>query len=147
MKTATAVVAAVVVAAGTALGTAGTAQATCRAQYACMYSNSNLGGYKFENFNSQANWGSLRYTGTSIPLWAGDGTYNNVSSMENMDTNSPIAVYYNSQYRGSCFTIRSSGTVRNFADVRLSGDTHDGWVANDVMNSHHFNIACGTYYG
>ncbi|MEU7786298.1 MULTISPECIES: peptidase inhibitor family I36 protein [unclassified Amycolatopsis] len=144
---AAAVVAAVAVAATVGVGAAGPAEAACQAQYACMYSNSDLGGYKFENFNSQANWGSLRYAGTSIPLWAGDGTYNNVSSMENKDTNSPIAVYYNSQYRGSCFTIRSSGTVRNFANVRLSGDNHDGWVANDVMNSHHFNIACGTYYG
>lgn len=144
---AAAVVAAAIAAAAVGVGTAGTAQAACQAQYACMYSNSNLGGYKYENFNSQANWGNLRYSGTSIPLWSGDGTYNNVSSMENKDTNSPIAVYYNSQYRGSCFTIRSSGTVLNFANVQLSGDNHDGWAANDVMNSHHFNIACGTYYG
>ncbi|MEA5360925.1 peptidase inhibitor family I36 protein [Amycolatopsis sp., V23-08] len=146
MRTA-AIVTAAVAAAAFGIVAAGPAQATCRAQYACMYSNSNLGGHKYENFNSQPNWGSLRYGDANIPLWAGDGTYDNVSSMENKDTNSPIAVYYNSQYRGSCFTIRSSGTVRNFADVELSGDNHDGWAANDVMNSHHFNIACGTYYG
>jgi hypothetical protein len=141
---------AVGIAAGSLFGLAGTAQAACQAEWACLYSHNNLGGYKYTSFNSQPNWGSLRYggSGSNIPLWNGSDTgFYNVSSMENKDHNSPIAVFYNSEYRGSCFTIRSSGTVLDFANVRLAGGTKHNWVANDMMNSHHFNQTCGTVYG
>lgn len=139
---------AVGIAAASLFGLAGTAQAACQAEWACMYSNKDLKGHKYTSFDSQANWGALRYANTSIRLWNGsDSGYDNVSSMENRDHNSPIAVYYNSGYKGACFTIRSDSAVSNFANVRLSGDGRDAWDGNDKMNSHHFNIGCGTYYG
>lgn len=125
------------------VGIAGTANACTSADggHACLYPARDFGGgAKWDDGAlSTANWGAHTYIGTSIRLYAGDGSLSNVSSMRNYDTNSNVAVYYNSGYRGGCFTIAAGGRVSDFARVRLS----DGTNANDRMNSHHYNRTCG----
>ncbi|HUQ58964.1 peptidase inhibitor family I36 protein [Lentzea sp.] len=145
MKTIAAILAAAGVAAVSLVATETTASAACRADYACMYSASNYTGLKREDFNSRTNWGQITYNGSSIALYRGDGSQLNVSSMENRDPNSYIAVYYNSGYRGACFRIRPNGSVPNFQTIPLS----IGGDANDRMNSHQFNPTncTGTIYG
>jgi hypothetical protein len=114
------------------------ALASCRTDYACLYSNADFGGYKYETFYSTTNLGNVNYGGTSLPLYSGDGVNSNVSSLDNWDFDSPITVYYNSGYRGPCFEIPAGGAKYDFASVRLS----NGKTANDNMNSFHFNYHC-----
>jgi hypothetical protein len=101
---------------------------------------------RFNNFNSQQNWGSIHYDGTSVRLWAGDGVSNNVSSLDNWDFDSNVAVYYHSGYTGPCFTVAAGGEVSNFAQVPLNSSEVPHRNANENMNSHHFNRTCGTVY-
>lgn len=126
------------------VGVTGTANAAgpCTFQNACLWSGINFTGSRFNNFNSQPNWGNIRYDGTSVPLYRGDGVGTNVSSLDNWDPDSTIAVYYNSGYRGPCFTVAAFGQVSDFGRARLT----DGTGANERMNSHHFNVRCGTVY-
>ena len=124
-------------------GFTGTASAApCTYDHVCLWSNAGFTGYKYDTFYSQPNWGNLRYAGTSIPLYRGDGVATNVSSLDNWDPDSTVAVYYNSLYRGPCFTVAAYGSASDFTRVRLT----DGTVANDRMNSHHFNRLCGQVY-
>jgi hypothetical protein len=127
--------------AGGLVGLSGTAVA-CTYDNACLYSNPSFGGYVFNNYNSQPNWGAVRYDNGSYALWRGDGVGTNVSSLDNWDPNSRIAVYYNSQYRGPCFTVAAYGSASDFRRVTLS----NGSNANDRMNSHRFNYTCGPVY-
>jgi Peptidase inhibitor family I36 len=124
----------------TAAAVVGPAEAAlaCSTGDACLYSAANFGGYHYETFYSQPNLGNVRYAGTQIPLYAGDHVPSNVSSLDNWDFEHPIAVYYNSGYRGPCFEIPTGGAERNFANRRLS----NGLSANDDMNSFHFNRHC-----
>lgn len=136
-----ALLAAIMAVAGLA-GLAGTANACTSADggHSCLHSAANFTGSRFDDAAaSTANWGAHSYIGTSVRLYAGDGSLSNVSSMRNFDPNSTVAVYYNSNYRGPCFTITANGRASNFANVRLS----DGTTANDRMNSHHYNQRCG----
>jgi hypothetical protein len=124
-------------------GTA-SAQGPCTVDNACLWSGTNFSGMRFNNFYSQPSWHNVRYDGTNVPLWARDGVAANVSSLDNWDFDSTIAVYYNSGYGGPCFTVAAGGMVSNFARVPLSGVP--GGNANENMNSHHFNRRCGTVY-
>jgi hypothetical protein len=125
------------------LAGAGTAQAApCTYDNACLWANINYTGYRFNNFYSQSSWANIRYDGTSVPLYRGDGVSTNVSALDNWDPDSTIAVYYNSGYRGPCFTVAAYGSASDFTRVRLT----DGTGANDRMNSHRFNVRCGTVY-
>lgn len=114
------------------------AMAACPYDWACLHSGANFSGYHYNSYYSQPNLGNLRYAGTQIPLYAGDHVPSNVSSFENNDPDSPVAVYYNSSYRGPCFTISAGGGYSNFAVIPLS----NGLTANDNMNSFHFNQYC-----
>ncbi|SMC48605.1 peptidase inhibitor family I36 protein [Lentzea albidocapillata] len=145
MKKIASVLAAVGVAGVSLVAAEGAASAACRADYACMYSASNYTGLKREDFSSRTNWGQITYNGSSVALYRGDGSQLNVSSMQNRDPNSYIAVYYNSGHAGPCFRIRPNGSVPNFQTIRLS----IGGDANDRMNSHKFNPTncTGTIYG
>ncbi|WP_434449218.1 hypothetical protein [Lentzea sp. E54] len=146
MKKIASVLAAVGVAAVTLVVSEGAANAACTYDNACMYSAANYTGLKRDDGSSRPNWGAVTYAGSSIALYRGDGSQQNVSSMENRDENSYIAVHYNSNYRGPCFRIRPNGRVANFQNIPLSG----GGDANDRMNSHKFNpTTCqtGTIYG
>jgi hypothetical protein len=124
----------------TAAVVVGPAQAAfaCSTGNACLYSDADFRGHHYETFYSTPNLGNVRYAGTSVPLYAGDGVLNNVSSLDNWDFDHPIAVYYNSGYRGPCFNIPTGGSNRDFSTVRLS----NGKSANDNMNSFHFNYHC-----
>ncbi|MCG8927593.1 peptidase inhibitor family I36 protein [Lentzea sp. CC55] len=145
MKKIASVLAAVGVAGVSLVAAEGVANAACTYDHACMYSASDYKGLKRDDGYSRPNWGQVTYNGTSIALYRGDGSQQNVSSMENRDENSYIAVYYNSNYAGPCFRIRPNGKVPNFQSVKLpNGD------ANDRMNSHKFNPSncqTGTIYG
>ncbi|MGI5499098.1 peptidase inhibitor family I36 protein [Lentzea sp. CA-135723] len=146
MRKIASVLAAVGVAGVSLVASQGVANAACRADYACLYSAANYTGLKREDFNSRPNWGQITYNGSSISLYRGDGSQQNVSSMQNRDANSYIAVYYNSNYAGPCFRIRPNGSVPNFQTIPLS----IGGDANDRMNSHKFNptnCQTGTIYG
>lgn len=145
MKTIAAILAAAGVAAVSLVATETTASAACADEHACMYSASNYTGLKRQDFYSRSNWGQITYDGSSIPLYRGDGAQTNVSSMENRDGNSYIAVYYNSGHRGACFRIRPNRSVPNFQTIPLS----IGGDANDRMNSHKFNPdnCTGAIYG
>jgi len=127
------------------LSFAGTGKAAvCTYDHSCMFSNASLTGYWYDDGGlSRPHWDAVAYRSTSIRLWAGDGVYNNVSSMDNWDPNSTVAVYYNSNYAGACFTIRAYGTVHDFSFVTLNNGTR----ANDRMNSHRYNYNCGPLYG
>ncbi|RSM64467.1 hypothetical protein DMH04_51255 [Kibdelosporangium aridum] len=118
------------------------AAAPCTLNNACLWSNPGFGGYRFNNFYSQSNWGAVNYDGTTVRMWRGDGVATNVSALDNWDSDSRIAVYYNSGYRGPCFTVANFGSASDFRRVRLT----DGTNANERMNSHHFNRTCGTVY-
>lgn len=124
------------------VGLAGTANA-CTTEdggHTCMYSAADLTGFRWDDdAKSTERWADHSYIGTSVRLYAGDGVPNNVSSMDNWDRDSTVAVYYNSRYRGGCFTIAAYGQVSNMARIRLT----DGTNANDRMNSHHYNRTCG----
>jgi hypothetical protein len=148
MKITSTLVAAGLVAAGF-LGFAGTVTAEsevapyqCTRDNACLYSNPRFTGYVRDDFYSRPNWGAIYYDNGPYVLWRGDGVSTNVSSLDNWDLDSRIAVYYNSRYRGPCFTVEAAGAVSDFRQVRLS----DGSNANDRMNSHHFNRTCGPVY-
>ncbi|GAA3000951.1 hypothetical protein GCM10020229_11450 [Kitasatospora albolonga] len=129
-----------VAAVGTGVGTA-VASAPCTPNNACLYSDANYQGGKFDNFNRQPNWGQVTYN-NGIQLYRGDYVATNVSSLDNWDLAQNIRVFYNSQYRGACFTVAAGGEVSNFAYVTLS----DGTNANDRMNSHIFGGTCGNVY-
>ena len=124
------------------VGLTGTADACTSAGggHTCLYSARDFGGPRWDDGAlSTANWGAHTYIGTNVRLYAGDGSLSNVSSMSNYDFDSNVAVYYNSNYRGGCFTIAAGGQVSDMARIRLS----DGTNANDRMNSHHYNRTCG----
>ncbi len=124
------------------VGVTGTANACTSADggHSCLYSAANFTGMRWDDgARSTPNWGAHTYIGTSVRLYAGDGSLSNVSSMRNYDTNSNVAVYYNSNYRGGCFTIAAGGRASDFARIRLT----DGTNANDRMNSHRYNYTCG----
>jgi hypothetical protein len=126
-------------------GLTGTANACTSADggHSCLYSAANFSGSRWDDgARSTVRWGDHSYIGTSVRLYAGDGSLSNVSSMRNYDPNSTVAVYYNSQYGGPCFTIAANGRASDFSRVRLS----DGSNANDRMNSHQYNVRCGTVY-
>jgi hypothetical protein len=130
---------------GAVVGLAGTADACTSAGggHTCLYSASNFNGSRYDDGAlSRPDWGALTYIGTNVRLYAGDGSLSNVSSMSNWDQNSRVAVYYNSNYRGPCFTIEAFGSVGNMYDAILT----DGSRANDRMNSHHYNRTCGRVY-
>ncbi|MEU3648421.1 peptidase inhibitor family I36 protein [Lentzea sp. NPDC034063] len=145
MKKIASVLAAVGVAAVSLVTAEGIANAACTYDHACMYSEKDFKGLIRDDGLSRPNWGQVTYKNSSIALYRGDGSQQNVSSMENRDENSYIAVYYNSNYTGPCFRIKPNGRVWNFQDVKLSnGD------ANDRMNSHKFNPSncqTGTIHG
>ncbi|MFD4668890.1 peptidase inhibitor family I36 protein [Lentzea sp. NPDC058450] len=146
MKKIASVLAAVGVAAVSLVTAQGVANAACTYDHACMYSAANYTGLKRDDGFSRRNWGEITYSGSSIALYRGDGSQQNVSSMQNRDPNSYIAVFYNSNYGGSCFRIKPNGSVPNFQSIPLSR----GGDANDRMNSHEFNSGkcqTGTIYG
>ncbi|GAA1138644.1 hypothetical protein F4556_007031 [Kitasatospora gansuensis] len=138
--------AALLAAAATATGVgAGTASADsdCPTEYACMYSDAGYEGFKRVDFYSQKSWRNVTYDGTGIPLYRGDGVPTNVSSMQNRDTAKYVAVYYNSNQTGPCFSIASFAGVYDFSWIGLS----NGLAANDNMNSYLFTYkSCGTVY-
>lgn len=101
-----------------------------------------FGGRQRFDFYSRTSWANITYDGTSLALYRGDGVTTNVSGAINMDPDSRIAFYYNSNYAGPCFTLRPNKGVF-FRAVTLA----NGKSANDNMNSHQFNAACGTLYG
>jgi hypothetical protein len=134
------------VAVASLVGLSGTANACTAADggHSCLYSAAGLGTGPNklrwdDGARSTENWGDHFYIGTQIRLYAGDGSLSNVSSMRNYDPNSTVAVYFNSRFRGGCFTIAAGGTASDFSRIRLS----DGTNANDRMNSHQYNVRCG----
>ncbi|MFG2671524.1 hypothetical protein ACPXCP_27220 [Streptomyces sp. DT20] len=120
----------------------------CTSEYAydkiCLFENGGqyLNGKLRIDLYSRSSWANITYTGTSTALYKGDGVLTNVSGATNGDPDSRVAVYYNSNYAGPCFTIKPNGSVF-FKNVGLS----NGRVANDNMNSHRFNVTCGSIYG
>jgi hypothetical protein len=146
IRTGTIAAAAMIVGAATLFGFTGTASAIgpCTADNACLWSAANFTGMRFNNFNSQPSWHNITYDGTNVRLWERDGVANNVSSLDNWDLDSTIAVYYNSGYAGPCFTVAAGGQASNFAQIPLGGVPNGR--ANDNMNSHHFNQRCGAVY-
>jgi hypothetical protein len=124
------------------VGLAGPANACTAADggHTCLYSAAGFSGSRWDDGAlSTEKWADHSYIGTSVRLYAGDGSLSNVSSMSNWDFDSNVAVYYNSGFRGGCFTIAAGGQVSDMARIRLS----DGTNANDRMNSHHYNRTCG----
>ncbi len=118
-----AVVLAMGVVAGLA-GFSGTAQAEvpeCSGGEACLWSGANFTGARFD-VPSDGTW----------PAFA-------VRSVRNGDGNSPLALYYNSNQRGPCFTVAAGGRVSDLERVRLS----DGGPAYDRVRSLAFNRTCG----
>lgn len=120
----------------------------CTGEYAydkvCLHENGGqyLNGMLRIDYYSRSSWANITYNGTSTPLYRGDGVLTNVSGATNWDMDSRIAVYYNSNHSGPCFTIRAGGQVF-FNRIVLS----NGRSANDNMNSHQFNVTCGSVYG
>ncbi|MGQ4488171.1 hypothetical protein LRE75_26935 [Streptomyces sp. 372A] len=141
-------VAAVAGAAGFIAAPSASAAPECTAEYAydkiCLFENGGqyLNGKSRIDLYSRSSWANITYTGTSTALYKGDGVLTNVSGATNWDPDSRVAIYYNSNYAGPCFTIKPHGIVF-FRSVGLS----NGRVANDNMNSHRFNVTCGSIYG
>ncbi|MGW1775072.1 hypothetical protein [Streptomyces sp. NPDC002104] len=131
-------------ASGAVLMAAPAQAASCTPDNACLYSDSDFGGYKRDDYSSRSKWEDIYYAGTpNIPLYWDDNYLFNVSSIDNWDTDTRISVYYNSQWLGPCFKIAAYGYVSNMAYITLSS----GKQANDVMNGHLFGNNCsGTVY-
>lgn len=85
-------------------------------------------------------WSGAYYTGTRFVVPT-DGRWPTfaVRSVKNGDSDSPVALYYNSNQRGPCFTVAASGHVSDLTRVRLS----DGGSAYGRLNSLAFNRMCG----
>ncbi|MGF1340716.1 MULTISPECIES: hypothetical protein [unclassified Streptomyces] len=141
---------ALVVAGATALSTlalgvsgASASSHTCTYDNACLYENAELEGMYLDSNSSLAMWSLSRYAGQPDTYgkspYMGDGVKTNASSLDNWDIDSVIGVFYNSSYRGPCFTVGAYKRAMNFKSVTLSSG---GGVANDRMNSHQFNNAC-----
>ncbi|MFJ9943612.1 hypothetical protein [Streptomyces erythrochromogenes] len=114
------------------------AQAYCNSQHACFYENLGYTGMQRTDFYSRTSWANIAYAGTSIPLYKGDGVPENVTSIENADTDTKLSVYYNSGNLGPCFMIAAYGSVYNMAAIYVKSGTQ----ANDNMNSHRFSNSC-----
>ncbi|MCX4783236.1 peptidase inhibitor family I36 protein [Streptomyces sp. NBC_01264] len=127
------------VGAGVAMGAPAQAVPVCTPDNACFYSDANFTGFERDDFTSRSNWSAITYDyAPTRLLYAGDGVADNVSSVNNMDPDTKISVYYNSGYAGPCFKVAAYGLVDNFAKITLSS----GRTANDNMNSHNFSNNC-----
>ncbi|MGW2304764.1 hypothetical protein [Streptomyces sp. NPDC001809] len=113
--------------------------AACTPDNACLYSDSDFGGLKRDDYSSRSSWASTSYDGfpDAFLYWSENHPLN-VSSLDNWDVDTRVSVYYNSQWLGPCFKIANYGSVTNFAYITLSG----GKNANDVMASHLFGNNC-----
>ncbi|RSM64468.1 hypothetical protein DMH04_51260 [Kibdelosporangium aridum] len=130
-------VAALTVIGGTAAAT--TVESPCQQGSVCLWSQPNFTGLTHTSVRSVPSWGALTYDGTQIPLTSATHP---VTSVDNRGNGFRVALYYNSGYRGPCFTVAAHGTVSDLRQVRLS----DGSSAHRRMTSHAVNRSCGPVY-
>ncbi len=142
MKLSSVLATASMVAAFTATGgtaTANTVESPCQQGHFCLWSQPNFTGLTHTSTRSAPSWGALTYDNTQVPLTS---AAHPVSSLDNRGNGFRVALYYNSGYRGPCFTVAAHGTVSDLRHARLS----DGSSAHRRTTSHVFNRSCGPVY-
>ncbi|MFG2291839.1 hypothetical protein [Streptomyces sp. NPDC048603] len=124
---------------GAGVAMAAPAQAyNCTWDNVCLHSDSDFNGLYRDDFSSRPNWSQITYYGGQPAVYQGDYNPDNVSSINNMDPDSRVSVFYNSGYAGPCFKIADYGRVKNMASIYITSTKQ----ANDNMNSHRFGDSC-----